>query len=177
VAFLWNPAASVFPFAGSKIDMARAPLDVSGQYDPGLVQTEREGLLDDPTYIAGLPKDHPLKTRENVFAFSTSCAGMQMLQMLALSLAPLGQPNPGAQLYHFVGNITELPAYGSCHSECQFPSLVALGDDGGIPATAYGRHCSKRSVRPEHAQNLILMMGKERQVKISPLWEMGADVV
>lgn len=114
--------------------VGRPCLQCLGQYDPGLVQAEREGLLDDPTYIAGLPKDHPLKTRENVFAFSMSCASMQVLQMLALTLAPLGQPNPGAQLYHFVGNITEAPAYGSCHPECQFPSLAALGDDCGIPA-------------------------------------------
>jgi hypothetical protein len=44
-----------------------------------------------------------------------ACASMQMLQMLALTIAPLGQPNPGAQLYHFVGNMTEPPAYGNCH--------------------------------------------------------------
>jgi molybdopterin/thiamine biosynthesis adenylyltransferase len=105
------------------------------QYDPGLVQTEREGLLDDPSYIDGLAKDHPLKTRENVFAFSMSCASMEMLQMLALTLAPSGQANPGSQLYHFVGNITEEPTYGVCHPECQFPSISALGDDCGIPAT------------------------------------------
>jgi hypothetical protein len=61
-----------------------------------------------------------------------ACASMQMLQMLALTLDPLGQPNPGAQLYHFVGNITEPPAFDLCHSECQFPSLVALGDDCGV---------------------------------------------
>ena len=95
-------------------------------------------LLDDPMYISGLPKDHPLKMRENVFAFSMSCASMQMLQMLALTLAPLAQSNPGAQLYHFVGNITEPPSYGTCHPECQFPSIVALGDHCGIPAIASG---------------------------------------
>ncbi len=126
--------------------VGRPCLQCSGQYDPGLVQTEREGLLDDPTYIAGLPRDHPLKTRENVFAFSMSCAGMQMLQMLALSLAPLGQSNPGSQLYHFVGNITEDPIYGICHPECQFPSLVALGDDSRIPATGVRKTLVKDQV-------------------------------
>jgi hypothetical protein len=96
--------------------------------------------------FAGLPNDHPLRTRENVFAFSMSCASMEMLQMLALVLAPLNQPNPGVQLYHFVGNITEEPAYGTCHPECQFPSITAMGDDWGILATCVksnpgGRGC------------------------------------
>lgn len=119
--------------------VGRPCLQCLGQYDPGLVQTEREGLLDDPTYIGGLPKDHPLKTRENVFAFSMSCASMEMLQMLALVLAPLNQPNLGAQLYHFVGNITEEPTFGNCHPECQFPSIIASGDDCGIRATGARR--------------------------------------
>ncbi|HUZ96440.1 MAG TPA: ThiF family adenylyltransferase [Edaphobacter sp.] len=115
--------------------VGRPCLQCLGQYDPGFVQTERDGYLDDPSYIAGLPKDHPLKARENVFAFSMACASMQMLQMLALTLAPLGQSNPGAQLYHFVGNITEPSTYTSCHPECQFPGLAALGDNCGITAT------------------------------------------
>jgi hypothetical protein len=117
------------------VTFGRRCLQCLGQYDPGLVQTEREGLLDDPSYIEGLPKDHPLKSRENVFAFSMSCASLEMLQMLALAIAPLNQPNPGAQLYHFVGNITEEPQYAGCHIGCQFPGLVGLGDDCGIRAT------------------------------------------
>lgn len=115
--------------------ITRPCLQCLGQYDPGFVQMEREGLLDDPTYIEGLAKDHPLKTRENVFAFSMSCASMQMLQMLALVLAPLDLPNPGAQLYHFVGGFMEEPAFGSCHTQCQFPRLIAYGDACNIPVT------------------------------------------
>lgn len=115
--------------------IGRPCLQCLGQYDPGLVQMEREGHLDDPRYIEGLPDDHPLKARENVFAFSMACAGQQMLQMLALTLAPLDQPNPGAQLYHFVGGFMEPPRYGACREECLLPALVASGDGCGINVT------------------------------------------
>jgi hypothetical protein len=112
----------------------RQCLQCAKQYEAGLVQMEREGLLDDPSYIENLPKDHPLKARENVFAFSMGCANLQLLQMLAMVLAPLDQPNPGEQLYHFVGNTMEAPTFGQCHPECQFPSLIALGDYSGVEA-------------------------------------------
>ncbi len=106
-----------------------------GQYDSGLVQLEREGRLDDPRYIESLKKDHPLRASENVFAFSMACASQQMLQMLALTLDPLGQANPGEQLYHFVGGHMEPPVFGTCHPECLFPSLVARGDHCGFVVT------------------------------------------
>jgi molybdopterin-synthase adenylyltransferase len=117
------------------VTVGRPCLQCLGQYDPGHVQLEREGMLDDPEYIEGLPKDHPLKCRENVFAFSMSCASLQTLQMLALVLAPLDLPNPGSQLYHFVGADMEEPTFGSCHPECLFPSLIAVGDTSGVTAT------------------------------------------
>jgi hypothetical protein len=114
----------------------RQCLQCAAQYDPGLVQMEREGFLDDPTYIEALPKGHPLKARENVFAFSMGCGNLQLLQMLAMVLAPLEQPNPGAQIYHFVGNAMEEPAFGTCHGQCQFPGLTAKGDHCGVEALA-----------------------------------------
>lgn len=113
----------------------RCCLQCLGQYDPSHVQLEREGRLEDPEYIKGLPKGHPLKTSENVFAFSMSCASLQMLQMLALTLAPLDRSNPGAQLFHFVGGFMEKPDFGTCHHMCSFPQLVAQGDFCGITVT------------------------------------------
>jgi hypothetical protein len=114
----------------------RQCLQCSGQYDPGLVQMEREGFLDDPTYIEALPKGHPLKARENVFAFSMGCGNLQLLQMLAMTLSPLAQPNPGTQIYHFVGNTMEESIFGECHPHCQFPDLIATGDRCGVEALA-----------------------------------------
>lgn len=115
--------------------VGRPCLHCLGQYDPGYVQTEREGMLDDPTYIAGLAKDHPLKARENVFAFSMACGSMQMLQMLNYVIAPLELSDPGPELYHFVGSFMEPPDIRACRPECVYPTLVATGDHSGIVAT------------------------------------------
>jgi hypothetical protein len=120
----------------------RACLQCLNQYDPGLVQVERDGYLDDPTYIERLPEDHALRARENVFAFSMACASMQTLQMLSLVLAPLDQPNPGAQRYHFVGNFMENPRFDQCRSDCFFRNMTARGDSSDVTVT--GRRPARR---------------------------------
>lgn len=105
-----------------------------GQYSTGLVQAEREGMLDDPVYIEGLPRDHPLRTRENVFAFSMSCASFQVLQMLGYVISPLGLPGPAPQMYHFAGGFMEPDSSGqqACAPFCQFEAMVATGDNCGF---------------------------------------------
>lgn len=100
-----------------------------GQYDLGLVQADRQGLLDDPKYIEALPGDHPLRAKENVFAFSAACASALMLQFLQSVIAPSGCASPGRQLYHFVPGIldTEVEPSG-CESTCTIDSVVGQGD-------------------------------------------------
>ena len=107
-----------------------------GQYLASDVALEREGLLDDPHYIEGLPKDHHLKASENVFAFSMACGSMQMLQFLAMVVAPLGRSDMGAQLYHFVGGFMENGISEACHQECLMQSVIAIGDRHPIPVDA-----------------------------------------
>jgi molybdopterin/thiamine biosynthesis adenylyltransferase len=118
----------------------RPCLQCLGQYEPSAVQLEREGFLDDPKYIESLARDHPLRTRENVYAFSSSCGSLQVLQMLAYAIAPLGLSNPGSQIYHFVGGQMEPSVFGSCKQACPFPSFVAKGDDCGVVATGPRPH-------------------------------------
>lgn len=84
------------------------------------------------------------------------CASKQVLEMLAMVLAPLGQPNPGAQLYHFVGNITEEPAYGACHPECQFPQITALGDSCGIIAAGFRKRVDNDDSENNGAAELLV---------------------
>ena len=133
----------------------RACLECLGQYDPALVQAERSGLLDDPTYIAGLPSHHPLRRNENVFAFSLATAAAEVLELIRSVVAPSGLADVGAQTAHFTTGTTNRRTTG-CEGECPYAtSLLATGDNNGIEIT--GRHLlaeSGRSVRAEHRKGL-----------------------
>lgn len=116
-----------------------------GQYDPGLVPVEREGHLDDPTYIQGLAATDPLRRNENVFAFSASAASFELLQMFAMVIAPLGVGNMGAQFYHFVPGLLDEPRMTPCDAHCAYPPIIALGDRAGFVVT--GRHRRAETAR------------------------------
>jgi len=114
--------------------IGRRCLECLGQYDPGLVSAEREGHLDDPSYIESLPGEHPLRARENVFAFSLAAGSLEVLQMLLMVVGPSGVSNHGAQTYHFVSGSIDLDP-SSCDENCPYPSLQALGEVAGHPGT------------------------------------------
>lgn len=114
----------------------RRCLECLGQYDPGLVSVERDGYLDDPSYIAGLPTDHPIRRNENVFAFALAVASLEFLQMLMMVVAPGGVANAGEQAYHFVPGFMENPKFRSCEPNCLYPGFIAKGERTGITVTA-----------------------------------------
>jgi molybdopterin-synthase adenylyltransferase len=103
-----------------------------GQYNTGMVQSEREGLLDDQKYINGLPDGHPYKSRENVFAFSMACASDMMLQFLSYFVNPVGYSNMGARVTHFVGGRQDQPDFDGCLPNCLFASALGNGDQTHI---------------------------------------------
>lgn len=106
----------------------RRCLECLKQYDPGLVSVEKDGFLDDPSYIQSLPKGHPGRQNENVFAFGVHLAAMELQQFLSMVIAPMGIANIGAQTYHFVTGRLDTPSYEECNPGCLYPGLVASGD-------------------------------------------------
>jgi len=105
-------------------------LECSDQFDPADVVLERDGLLDDPRYIETLPSDHPLRARENVFAFSTNLASLEVLQMLAMVVAPHGISTPGVQTYHYVSGDLDRDDARVCEPNCRYSTVhLARGDN------------------------------------------------
>lgn len=108
----------------------RICLECSGQFDPADVVLERDGLLDDPRYIETLPADHHLRARENVFAFSTNLASLEVLQMLAMVVAPHGISTAGVQTYHFVSGDLDRDDALVCEPNCRYSTVhLARGDN------------------------------------------------
>jgi molybdopterin-synthase adenylyltransferase len=106
----------------------RCCLQCCGQFDPGLVDTERKGLLDDPSYIAGLPPDVVAAASQNVFPFSMSLSSHEVIQFIALVTGLLGRADFGEQRYHY--NLGEmLVTEPACETGCLFQARLASGED------------------------------------------------
>jgi hypothetical protein len=125
----------------------RACLECLGQYNPGLVQMEREGRLDDPSYIGRLADDDPLRRNENVFAFSLGCASLEIAQLISMVAAPGGIADYGAQMYHLATGAVDHDDR-RCDARCLYATLLqASGDTSGIVVTA--RHVAAEVARSE----------------------------
>jgi ThiF family protein len=132
----------------------RRCLECAKRFDPGFVQAERDGLLDDPRYLDNLPTGHPLVANENVFAFSMGAAALEVGQFLSMIVAPSGLPDNGAQLYHFhLGTLTR-DTRDCEHGCCYATNLLALGDQAQMLVGRHGiaedarRHYAEREAAP-----------------------------
>lgn len=106
----------------------RPCLECLGTYDQGDVSTEEAGMLDDPSYIKGLPADHRLKGNENVFPFSANLASLEVLHLVALVTGAAGITDFGVQRFRYnPGILEQLPA-ATCEPWCDRDQLVGQGD-------------------------------------------------
>jgi hypothetical protein len=105
----------------------RACMRCIGQYDVGDIGVEQAGLLDDPSYISNLPKDHFIHRGENVFVFSVSVGAMELQQFLSLLLQPRRQYYGPKEFDFNSGMIDEGFAF-ACEPGCDIASLLSGGD-------------------------------------------------
>jgi len=117
------------------------------QFDPAFVQAEREGHLDDPSYIESLPNESVLRRNENVFAFSLAAASLEVLQLVSMVIGPAGIDDYGGQTYHMATGTLET-APSTCEARCAYPGFTGRGEQGPHPGTGvHPRAESARAVR------------------------------
>lgn len=90
--------------------------------------TERSGMLEDPSYMQGLPDDHRLKRNENVYPFSVNLASIEVMQFIGLAAGLPQVDSFGPQRFHFVAGIMESDPTRTCRPGCDIDDLVARGD-------------------------------------------------
>ncbi|MEZ5196419.1 MAG: ThiF family adenylyltransferase [Bacteroidales bacterium] len=98
-----------------------------GQYKPEDVALEQSGLLEDPKYIKGLPKDHFINRGENVYGFSLGLAGLQFQQLLSYILKPKNVVYGPKEMDFITGNIDFKFSF-QCDHDCEFNDMIGLGD-------------------------------------------------
>ena len=101
-------------------------LRCNGQYNTGMVVSELEGSLDDPSYISGLPPEER-DGGQNVFPFSLAVAGMEVNLMLRWLLARDWWPSAPQQEHQFVTAETRV-VKEKCDPHCSFRQRRAQGD-------------------------------------------------
>jgi molybdopterin/thiamine biosynthesis adenylyltransferase len=105
----------------------RACLACLEQYNPAFVQLERDGSLEDPSYLTALPYDSPLRSRQNVAIFATAVAASLLQQFVSSVVQPSGCSDPGPLRFsardHSVVRDTR-----SCEDDCPYLTSIACGD-------------------------------------------------
>jgi len=115
-------------FRAQTVGPERACLNCLGGYDPGLVQQDREGSLEDPAYIEQLRRVGKELQHENIMSFSLGLAALEMIPIpipgmlgiyetsLTATLITLGVPGAISAsamiLLRLVTSVFDIPATG-----------------------------------------------------------------
>lgn len=154
----------------------RRCLQCLNQYDPAAVNLERQGQLDDPSYIQGLPTNHPLRARENVFAFSMNVASLEVLQLVSMVVAPQRIADLGGQIYHAVTGELDNDTL-DCNPECPYGGeLLATANDAPAMTGQHQAATDERNERGWLARTWKVRRGRMRD-GIAELLVGDADVV
>jgi len=98
-------------------------------YSTSDVSLEIDGMLDDVSYIKGLPKDlYKRKNNENIFPFSSNLASLEIFQLIAFATGAGDISNFGVQRFRYNPGIISQYFDRECKSGCDFVKSIATGD-------------------------------------------------
>ena len=124
----------------------RPCMSCNGQLDLGQVNAERQGVLDDPNYIA--QADRPNDPQgQNVAPLSVSVAAAVLAQYVSFSVAPCGLGDPGPLQYVLNQHNLYRPRV-TYRSHCPVEADEGLGDQR---ANLTGTHVRAETIRTEAA--------------------------
>lgn len=120
-----------------RVGYNRTCLECLGQFKSEDAKLESEGCLDDPNYIKGMTDNIFEHSGENVFAFSSHVASMEVLQFISLFVSPGGVSDMGSQIYQMsLGKLEKDDKI--CHPNCFYHSIIGKGDHTNVQI--YGKH-------------------------------------
>ena len=108
-------------------------LRCDGQYSTSEVVMERDGSLDDPTYIRSLQGENPPAAGQNVFPFAANLASLMTLELVRMVAAEDWWPKIGGKL-----GFSLIPRHltwksARCHDHCAVRPKTGLGDAAPYP--------------------------------------------
>ena len=104
------------------------------QYNTSMVMIERDGSLDDPSYISNLPASET-PNNQNVFPFSLAVAASMTNMMIRYLIGHEWWPEVQQQDYNFVIGETRI-INEKCQGHCEFRQRRARGDSAEPPYIA-----------------------------------------
>lgn len=107
-------------------------LRCDGQYTSSDVVMERDGSLDDPTYVHGERRGNQEPRNQNVFPFSANVASFMVLEMIRYVVREDWWPASNKLHYSFVPNRLST-ADEQCHAHCSIAAKVSAGDSAVYP--------------------------------------------
>ena len=107
-------------------------LRCDGQYASSEVVMERDGSLDDPSYVRGEWQSNQERRNQNVFPFSANVASFMVLEMIRYVVREAWWPATTRLHYSFVPNRLAT-AREQCHAHCSIAGKTAAGDSAAYP--------------------------------------------
>ena len=106
----------------------RPCLSCLGALDHTQIQMDRQGLFDDPEYIAQLERSgKQVESRQNIMPFVSSLAGLETIQFVEIftNLGRMG--DLGQQSYNYFAGMLTTRKH-KCEKQCEYMKKLAKGD-------------------------------------------------